>query len=89
MKIECIQHLFLECDYVQNLRTTFENFINETWANVIDMKLKEEIIWFGNTIGCNSEEYFYFLLLFTKIVLYVYTGETTFQGILWTILNQV
>ena len=81
MKIECIQHQFLECDYVQNLWTTFENFINETWANVINLEVKEEIIWFGNTKGCNVDELFTLCCYLQKISCMCILGKPLFNKV--------
>ena len=48
----------------------FETFVNEKCLNMINMKLTEDFILFGNAKDFESDEIFDFIILFAKFCIY-------------------
>ena len=67
---ESIPHLFWSCDTVQRFWLMFETFVNEKCINMINMKLTEDFVLFGNAKDFESGEIFDFIILFAKFFLY-------------------
>ena len=51
-------HLFWSCDIVHRFWLIFETFVNEKCTNMINMKLAEDFVLFGNAKDFESDEIF-------------------------------
>ena len=67
---ETIPYLFRSCDIVHRFWLMFETFVNEKCLNMINMKLTEDFVLFGNAKDFESDEIFDFIILFVKFFLY-------------------
>ena len=57
---------FWSCDIVHRFWLMFETFVNEKCLNMINMKLTEDFVLFGNAKDFESDEIFDFIILFVK-----------------------
>ena len=67
---ETIPICFWSCDIVHRFGLMFETFVNEKCLNMINMKLTEDFILFGNAKDFESDEIFDFIILFAKFCIY-------------------
>ena len=56
----------LELRYCTAFLLMFETFVNEKCINMINMKLTEDFVLFGNAKDFESDEIFNFIILFAK-----------------------
>ena len=66
---ETIPHLFWSCDTVQRFWLMFETFVNEKCINMINMKLTEDFVLFGNAKDMKS-----LILLYCLQSFFLYTN---------------
>ena len=69
---ETIPPLFWSCDIVHRSWLMFETFVNEKCINMMNMKLTEDFVLFGNAKDFESDEIFDFIILFAVFVVVFY-----------------
>ena len=65
-----LEHFFWTCNVVQHFWLTFKQIVYEKCLNMVNIKLNEEIVLFGNAKDFKSDANFDFVILFANLYLY-------------------